>query len=165
MVSGVAGVEVADGLGSLQRLVDVALLEPVLLVGAVGPRAGEAVGLELEGARRQLVAYMVAHEYGHQVQDELGLFDRYGSQLPTMAFELQADCFAGTWAHSAYQENRLEQGDVQEALDAALAVGDFDAGNPGHHGTPEQREQAWNTGFESGDPSSCDGYLDPAASA
>ena len=36
-----------------------------------------------------------------------------------MAFELQADCFAGTWSHSAYQENRLEQGDVQEALDAA----------------------------------------------
>ena len=110
------------------------------------------------------VAYIVAHEYGHQVQDELGLFERYGSQLPTMAFELQADCFAGTWAHSAYQENRLEQGDVQEALDAALAVGDFDAGNPGHHGTPEQREEAWNGGFESGDPSSCDRYLDPAAS-
>src|SRR6476659_8232770 len=85
------------------------------------------------------VAYIVAHEYGHQVQAELGLFERYGSQLPTMAFELQADCFAGTWAHSAYQENRLEQGDVQEALDAALAVGDFDSGNPGHHGTPEQR--------------------------
>ena len=110
------------------------------------------------------VAYIVAHEYGHQVQAELGLFERYGSQLPTMAFELQADCFAGTWAHSAYQENRLEQGDVQEALDAALAVGDFDAGNPGHHGTPEQRADAWNLGFESGDPSSCDRYLDPAAS-
>jgi uncharacterized protein len=111
------------------------------------------------------VAYIVAHEYGHQVQDELGLFERYGNQVPTMAFELQADCFAGTWAHSAYQENRLEQGDVQEALDAALAVGDFDAGNPGHHGTPEQRAEAWNGGFESGDPSSCGRYLDPAASA
>jgi predicted metalloprotease len=111
------------------------------------------------------VAYIVAHEYGHQIQDELGLFERYGNRLPTMAFELQADCFAGTWAHSAYAENRLEQGDVQEALDAALAVGDFDAGDPGHHGTPEQREAAWNGGFESGDPSSCDRYLDPAASA
>ena len=110
------------------------------------------------------VAYIVAHEYGHQIQDELGLFERYGGQVPTMAFELQADCFAGTWAHSAYQENRLEQGDVQEALDAALAVGDFDAGNPGHHGTPEQRAEAWNSGFESGDPSSCGRYLDPAAS-
>jgi uncharacterized protein len=111
------------------------------------------------------VAYIVAHEYGHQIQHELGLFEKLGGQVPTMAFELQADCFAGTWAHSAYQENRLEQGDVQEALDAALAVGDFDAGNPGHHGTPEQRAEAWNGGFESGDPSSCGRYLDPAASA
>jgi uncharacterized protein len=108
------------------------------------------------------VAYIVAHEYGHQVQDELGLFQKYGQQLPTMAFELQADCYAGTWAKSAYKENRLEDGDVQEALDAALAVGDFDAGNPGHHGTPAQREGAWNSGFEAGDPSSCSRYLDPA---
>jgi uncharacterized protein len=107
------------------------------------------------------VAYIVAHEYAHQVQDELGLFEQNG-RLPTMAFELQADCYAGTWARSAYQENRLEDGDVQEALDAALAVGDFDAGNPGHHGTPEQREQAWNSGFEAGDPSSCSRYMEPA---
>ena len=105
------------------------------------------------------VAYIVAHEYGHQIQDELGLFEKYGQQVPTMAFELQADCYAGTWAKSAYQENRLEDGDVQEALDAALAVGDFDTGAPGHHGTPEQREEAWNTGFESGDPSACNDYL------
>jgi predicted metalloprotease len=103
------------------------------------------------------VAYIVAHEYGHEVQDELGVFDQ---QLPTMAYELQADCYAGTWAKSAYDENRLEDGDVQEALDAALAVGDFDASNPGHHGTPEQREAAWNSGFEAGDPSACDTYLD-----
>jgi uncharacterized protein len=108
------------------------------------------------------VAYIVAHEYGHQVQDELGFFQEYGQQLPTMAFELQADCYAGTWAKSAYDENRLEEGDVQEALDAALAVGDFDASNPGHHGTPEQREEAWTSGFEAGDPSSCSEYLGQA---
>ena len=108
------------------------------------------------------VAYIVAHEYGHEVQDELGLFQEYGQQLPTMAFELQADCYAGTWAKSAYDENRLEEGDVQEALDAALAVGDFDASNPGHHGTPEQREEAWTSGFEAGDPSSCSEYLGQA---
>ena len=102
------------------------------------------------------VAYIVAHEYGHQVQAELGLFDR---GLPTVNLELQADCYAGTWANSAYKENRLEDGDVQEALDAALAVGDFDADNPGHHGTPEQREQAWNAGFESGDPGACNTYV------
>jgi predicted metalloprotease len=105
------------------------------------------------------VAYIVAHEYGHEVQDELGVFQQYGDQIPAMAFELQADCYAGTWAKSAADENRLEDGDVQEALDAALAVGDFDATNPTHHGTPEQRAEAWSSGFESGDPSSCDAYL------
>jgi predicted metalloprotease len=108
------------------------------------------------------VAYIVAHEYGHQIQHELGLFEQYGDQIPTMAFELQADCYAGTWAKSAYQQNRLEDGDVQEALDAALAVGDFDTANPVHHGTPQQRAEAWNSGFESGDPSACSAYLDPA---
>jgi uncharacterized protein len=111
------------------------------------------------------VAYIVAHEYGHQVQHELGVFDTYGQSLPTMAFELQADCYAGTWAKSIEQENRLEDGDVQEAIDAALAVGDFDAADPGHHGTPEQRAEAWNAGFEAGDPSSCERYLDPEAAA
>jgi uncharacterized protein len=105
------------------------------------------------------VAYIVAHEYGHQIQDELGLFEQYGGQVPTRAFELQADCFAGTWAKSAYDEQRLDDGDVQEAVDAALAVGDFDAGAPGHHGTPEQRREAWTRGFESGDPSACSAYL------
>jgi len=108
------------------------------------------------------VAYIVAHEYGHEVQDELGLFDQSDGQIPTMAFELQADCYAGTWANSAYQQKRLDDGDVQEALDAALAVGDFDTSNPGHHGTPQQRADAWNGGFESGDPSACSSYLDPA---
>jgi predicted metalloprotease len=105
------------------------------------------------------VAYIVAHEYGHQVQSELGLYDKYGSQLPTMAFELQADCYAGTWAKDANDRGELDDGDVDEALNAALAVGDFDTSNPGHHGTPEQREQAWTTGFQAGDPSSCDQFL------
>ena len=102
------------------------------------------------------VAYIVAHEYGHQVQDELGLFER---GLPTVNLELQADCFAGTWANHAYEQNRVDQDDIRSALNAALAVGDFDASNPGHHGTPEQRAQAWNTGFESGDPSACNAYV------
>jgi uncharacterized protein len=105
------------------------------------------------------VAYIVAHEYGHEIQDELGLFEQYGDQVPQMNFELQADCYAGTWANSAYKEKRVSDADVQEALDAALAVGDFATDNPGHHGTPEQREQAWSTGFKSGDPSTCNSYL------
>ncbi len=103
------------------------------------------------------VAYIVAHEYGHQIQHELGVFDR---ELPTVAFELQADCYAGNWARSAYDDQRVEDGDLQEALDAALAVGDFDTSNPGHHGTPEQRREAWTTGFEAGDPATCGQYLD-----
>ena len=100
------------------------------------------------------VAYIVAHEYGHQIQDELGLFKQYGS-IPTMRFELQADCFAGTWARSAYDDQRVESGDLDEALNAALAVGDFKLDDPGHHGTPEQRREAWMSGFESGDPAAC----------
>jgi len=108
------------------------------------------------------VAYIVAHEYGHQVQNELGADQRYAGSLPTMAFELQADCYAGNWAKSASDQGRLQDGDEQEALDAALAVGDFDTEQPGHHGTPQQREDAWKTGFKSGDPSSCDQYLQAA---
>jgi predicted metalloprotease len=105
------------------------------------------------------VAFIVAHEYGHQIQDELGLYSKYGNTLPTMAFELQADCYAGTWAKHAADEGQLESGDVQEALDTALAVGDFSS-DQRHHGTPEQRADAWNTGFKGGSPSSCDGYMD-----
>ena len=104
------------------------------------------------------VAYIVAHEYAHQVQGELGLLQE-GQRPATVDIELQADCYAGTWAKSANDENRLEDGDVQEALDAALAVGDFDATNPSHHGTPEQRKDAWNSGFQSGDPSACGQYV------
>jgi predicted metalloprotease len=102
------------------------------------------------------VAYVVAHEYGHQIQDELGVFER---NVPTVNTELQADCYAGNWAKSAYDENRLDDGDIEEALRAALAVGDFDFDSAGHHGTPEQREQAWTRGFESGDPSACSAYV------
>jgi predicted metalloprotease len=102
------------------------------------------------------VAYIVAHEYGHEVQNELGV-DQQG--LPTMSLELQADCYAGNWAKNADDEHRLEQGDLDEALNSALAVGDFDTSQPGHHGTPEQRKEAFTTGFESGDPTTCNQYL------
>jgi predicted metalloprotease len=104
------------------------------------------------------VAYIVAHEYGHQGQNELGLDQKYAN-LPTMDFELQADCYAGDWAKYANDKGELEDGDVDEALNAALAVGDFDTSNPGHHGTPDQREEAWTKGFQSGDPQACMSYL------
>ena len=62
---------------------------------------------------------------------------------------------AGTWANSVYEQGLLQPGDLQEATDAALAVGDFDVGNAQHHGTPEERRDALLAGFRSGEPSAC----------
>jgi predicted metalloprotease len=104
------------------------------------------------------VAYVLAHEYAHNLQHELGIFDNRVS-ASARPFELQADCFAGNWAHSVYEQGLLEPGDLQEATDAALALGDFDVGNAQHHGTPEERREALLTGFRSGDPSQCGRYL------
>jgi uncharacterized protein len=74
-------------------------------------------------------------------------------------FELQADCLAGTWANSVYAEGLLQPGDLQEATNAALAVGDFDVGNAEHHGTPQERRDALLAGFRSGEPSLCGRYV------
>jgi predicted metalloprotease len=104
------------------------------------------------------VAYVLAHEYGHNIQHELGLFTlRPGTTVEP--FELQADCFAGAWGNSVYERGELQAGDVQEAINTALAVGDFDIGNAQHHGTPTQRRAAWLSGFRSGDPSLCQRYV------
>ena len=104
------------------------------------------------------VAYVLAHEYAHNLQQELGVFDN--SVTPTARpFELQADCMAGTWAFSVYEEGLLQPGDLEEATNAALAVGDFDKGNEQHHGTPTERRDALLAGFDSGDPSVCSRYL------
>ena len=100
------------------------------------------------------VAYVLAHEYAHNLQMELGIFDNRVTEQ-AKPFELQADCFAGTWANSVYEQGLLQPGDLEEATNAALAVGDFDVGNAQHHGTPEERRAALLDGFRSGDPSSC----------
>jgi predicted metalloprotease len=102
------------------------------------------------------VAYLVAHEYAHNVQQENGMLGGTTRVLPT---ELNADCLAGTWASWAYGQGRLDPGDAQEALDAALAVGDFDFLSPQHHGTPQQRRDALLTGYDKGTQSACDPYL------
>ena len=100
------------------------------------------------------VAYVLAHEYAHNLQQELGIFTRLrGSQA--RPFELQADCMAGLWANSVYEQGLLEPGDLEEALGAALAVGDFEVGSEQHHGTPPERRDALLTGYESGEPSVC----------
>jgi hypothetical protein len=107
------------------------------------------------------VAYVVAHEYAHNLQHELGIFS-IGRANSAKPFELQADCLAGTWGNSVYRQGLLDEGDVEEALGTALAVGDFDVGNEQHHGTPEERRAAWSLGFESGNPADCQRYV-PAA--
>ena len=100
------------------------------------------------------VAYVIAHEYAHNLQNELGLFT-IGRANSTKPFELQADCMAGAWGAAYYAEGHVSREDVQEAINTALAVGDFDVSSRNHHGTPAERRAAWLAGFSSGDPAAC----------
>ena len=128
-----------------------------LYAGVLDELPGEQAGYG-RAAGDFAVAYVVAHEYAHNLQQELGIFDN--TVTPNARpFELQADCMAGVWAYSVFAKGDLEQGDIEEATDAALAVGDFDVGNEQHHGTPEERRNALESGFESGDPAVCRRYL------
>jgi predicted metalloprotease len=92
-------------------------------------------------------ATIVAHEFGHHIANELAIQGAF--QLPDarMNRELEADCFSGVWARSLYGEGKLEDGDIQEAMDAIFAIGDYDLNNPDHHGTPAQRVNAWSVGY------------------
>jgi uncharacterized protein len=125
--------------------------------GVVRGLPGESAGVG-RAAGDFAVAYVLAHEYAHNLQQELGVFDN--RVTPTAKpYELQADCMAGTWAHSVYAEGALQPGDLEEATNTALAVGDFDVGNAQHHGTPNERRDALLTGFDSGEPSRCRSYV------
>jgi predicted metalloprotease len=106
------------------------------------------------------VAYIVAHEYAHDLQAELGVFDDRRRGASARPFELQADCLAGAWGASAYRAGEVQDEDVQEALSTALAVGDFEVGSEQHHGTPQERRDAWLVGFESGEPRQCNVFLE-----
>jgi predicted metalloprotease len=104
------------------------------------------------------LAYVVAHEYAHNLQHELGFFSLRPGR-GNAAFELQADCMAGVWGNSVYRAGELQPGDVEEAVSTALAVGDFEFGSAGHHGTPTERRDAWLLGFRDGQPSDCSRYV------
>src|SRR5215217_2935352 len=100
------------------------------------------------------LAYVIAHEYAHNIQQELGLAKtdpRYGVE----PLELQADCMAGLWGNSVYRAGKVKPGDVEEVISTVLAAGDFDTANPQHHGTPDERRAAWLLGYRSGDPARC----------
>ncbi len=123
-------------------------------------------------------AYVIAHEVGHHIQNLLGIAEQVAKlrrQLPEAEYnvyqvrmELQADCFAGVWGfHAAQWKNQLEPGDVQEALNAANAIGDdrLQKQSRGYvvpdsftHGTSEQRMRWFKRGFDSGDPAQCDTF-------
>ena len=122
--------------------------------------AGVLRGLPGEGRAEGdfAVAYVLAHEYAHNIQQELGIFDNRVTRS-AKPFELQADCLAGTWAYSVYAEGTFQPGDIEEATNAARAVGDFDVGNKQHHGTPSERRDALLAGFNSGDPAVCNQYV------
>lgn len=123
-------------------------------------------------------AYVVAHEVGHHVQTLLGISERTlaarqrASETQANALsvrqELQADCFAGIWAHNADRSRQLlEQGDIEEGLNAASAIGDdrlqkqsrgYVAPESFTHGSSEQRVRWFKRGFESGDVQTCDTF-------
>jgi hypothetical protein len=124
-----------------------------VLNGAARNLPGEAAG-QGHAVGDFGVAYIVAHEYAHNIQNELGFY-RLAPTRVAKPFELQADCMAGLWGNAVYHQGLLQPGDVEEAIDTASAVGDFDYGNPQHHGTPEERRAAWLLGYRSGDPTVC----------
>jgi predicted metalloprotease len=104
------------------------------------------------------VAYVLAHEYAHNLQNEWRLLDP-ALLIPTINIELMADCMAGNWANSAFYRGILEPGDIEEAIAAADLVGDYNFTDPGHHGTPEERMAAFSLGYNTGDTAECIAYV------
>ncbi len=123
-------------------------------------------------------AYVIAHEVGHHVQNLLGISSqvtqaqraagkRESNRLSVM-LELQADCLAGVWAHHAHDErNILEQGDIEEAMNAAAQIGDdrmqkrssgFVMPDSFTHGSSEQRARWFRTGLAGGDVQGCNTF-------
>lgn len=117
----------------------------------IGPDGQQADGVIGDFA----VAMVLAHEFGHHIQDELGLLN----QADTPTLEQHADCLAGVWTSAAEQIGILDPGDVEEGLTAAWLVGDSAFDSADHHGTSDQRMTAFSTGYSGTGPSACDGYV------
>lgn len=127
------------------------------------------------GARGQFAqAYVIAHEIGHHVQKLLGISKRVdgvrsaqGATGASVRLELQADCFAGIWAHSTQQRDLLGAGDIESAIGAAAAVGDDRLQRQATgtvtpdswtHGSSEERMRWFRRGYESGSIPACDTF-------
>lgn len=116
-------------------------------------------------------AYVIAHEVGHHVQNVLGTMDRVQSRgrdnRMSVALELQADCYAGVWAHHAQRRGLLEAGDTEEALRAASSVGDDTIQRRTQgvvvpdsftHGSSQQRIEWFSRGMQAGDIRQCETF-------
>ena len=123
-------------------------------------------------------AYVIAHEVGHHVQDELGITRKVDQARQRMSqtqgnavsvrVELQADCFAGVWAHHSQQSKQwLDPGDIESAMNAAAKIGDDalqkSAGRSVvpesfTHGSSAQRQKWFNTGYQTGSVKACDTF-------
>lgn len=139
----------------------------------------QQLGTRFGAPGRFAQAYVVAHEVGHHVQNQLGISeqadqaqraagDEVAANRISVAVELQADCFAGVWANRANRTSRfLEPGDVEQGLAAANAVGDDNLQRASRgrvvpesftHGSSAQRVQWFRRGLDSGDPNACDTF-------
>lgn len=125
-------------------------------------------------------AYVVAHEVGHHVQNLIGVLPRFNQMRQRMSeveanrmsvrVELQADCFAGIWAHHTAQKGLLEDGDIDEALNAAHQIGDdtlqrkaqgYVVPESFNHGTSKQRATWFANGLRNGRLADCDTFNNP----
>jgi len=125
-------------------------------------------------------AYVLAHEVGHHVQNLIGVLPRFNEMRQTMSqseqnqmsmrVELQADCFAGIWGHYTAQKGLLDEGDIEEALNAAQQIGDdtlqkktqgYVVPESFNHGTSQQRQTWFARGFKSGKLADCDTFNNP----